>query len=122
MLVVSQIANREDQWVEVMIALIKRIPMNDPLGATVIAILLDECSLPPKELLEQLIKRVCANNRSRMKFLESIIDKNLKRMNKQVENRTISSPIQTHVGQVADLSDDNDDANEATPTIDTQQK
>src|SRR5215510_7453009 len=32
MLVVSRIANREDRWLDVMIALIERIPINDPLG------------------------------------------------------------------------------------------
>jgi hypothetical protein len=62
MLVVSRIANREDRWLDVMIALIERIPINDPLGATVIALLLDECSLPSRELLQQLIKRICIDN------------------------------------------------------------
>lgn len=74
MLVVSSIANREDRWLDVMIALIERVPISDPLGATVIALLLDECSLPSKELLQQLIKRVCAENRTRMKILETILD------------------------------------------------
>jgi hypothetical protein len=118
MLVVSRIANREDRWLEVMIALIERIPMNDPLGATVIALLLDECSLPSKELLQQLIKRICTNNRSRMKFLESIIDEHIKKMSKQEENRTISSSIQTHVGQVTNISDND----ETIPNINNQEK
>lgn len=74
MIVVSRIANREDRWLDVMIALIERIPIHDPLGATVIALLLDECSLPSKELVQQLIKRVCSDNHSRIVLLQSIID------------------------------------------------
>ena len=74
MLVVSRIASREDRWLDVMMALIDRVPITDPLGATVIALLLDECPLPSRELLHQLIKRVCSVNRSRMKNLQNIID------------------------------------------------
>jgi len=121
MLVVSRIANREDRWLEVMIALIERIPMNDPLGATVIALLLDECSLPSKELLQQLIKRICSNNRSRIKILESILDEHIKQISQQIENRTISSSIQTHVGHVTNVSD-NIDINETIPTLNNQEK
>ena len=89
MLVVSRIASREDRWIEVMMALIDRVPISDPLGATVIALLLDECSLPSRELLHQLIKRICADNRSRMKILQSIldqyIDENRKQLNAIIE-------------------------------------
>jgi hypothetical protein len=101
-----------------MIALIERIPINDPLGATVIALLLDECSLPSKELLQQLIKRICSNNRLKIKFLESIIDEHIKQITKQLEERTISSSIETHVGQVTNISDEEErDIKETTPTI-----
>jgi hypothetical protein len=121
MLIVSRIANREDRWLEVMMALIERIPMNDPLGATVIALLLDECSLPSKELLQQLIKRICSNNRYKIKILQSIIDEHIKQITKQFENRTISSSIETHVGRVINLSDGEDiDINETTSTINNQ--
>ena len=118
MLVVSRIANREDRWLEVMIALIERIPMNDPLGATVIALLLDECSLPSKELLQQLIRRICVNNSSRTKFLESIVDQHIEQINKQAEDRTSSSSIQTSAGQVTNVSD----GNRTVPTINKQEK
>jgi hypothetical protein len=121
MLIVSRIANREDRWLEVMMALIERIPMNDPLGATVIALLLDECSLPSKELLQQLIKRICSNNRYKIKILQSIIDEHIKQITKQFENRTISSSIETHVGRVINLNDGEDiDINETTSTINNQ--
>lgn len=74
MLVVSRIASREDRWIDVMTTLIERIPMNDSLGATVIALLLDECSLPSRELLNQLIKRICSDNQTRMETLRTIVD------------------------------------------------
>ena len=77
MFLVSRIANREDRWLEVIIALIERIPTHDPLGATVIALLLDECSLPSQELVQHLIRRACSNNRSRVKQLQSIIDEHI---------------------------------------------
>ena len=124
MLVVSRIANREDRWLEVMVALIERVPMDDPLGATVIALLLDECSLPSKELLQQLIRRICSDNRSKMKILESIIDEHSKQIAKQSENRAISSSIQTHVGRVTNLSDNDEwiDVNEITPAVINQEQ
>ncbi|CAF3741359.1 unnamed protein product [Adineta steineri] len=96
MLVVSRIANREDRWLEVMITLIERIPINDPLGATVIALLLDECSLPSKELLQQLIKRVCSDNRSKIKLLQSILDEYIKENSKHIQKRTINSVTEIH--------------------------
>ena len=74
MFLVSRIANREDRWLDVICALIDRIPIDDPLGATVIALLLDECSLPSDEFVQQLIRRICANNRNRIKQLQTIID------------------------------------------------
>jgi len=126
MLVLSRIANREDRWLEVMTALIEYVPMNDPLGATVIALLLDECLLPSKELLQQLIKRVCFNNQSRIKILESIIDEHIKQVtniqnSKQLENRTIISSMETHVGRVTNISCEEDiDISETAPAINKQ--
>src|SRR5207244_1250852 len=90
-------------------------------GATVIALLLDECSLPTKELLQQLIKRVCSNNRLKIKNLQLIIDEHINQINKQLDKRTISSSIETHVGQVININDEDDtDFNETTPTINNQ--
>jgi hypothetical protein len=114
MLVVSRIANREDRWLDVMIALIERVPISDPLGATVIALLLDECSLPSKELLQQLIKRTCAENRTRIKLLERIIDEYIQQMMpvETIESDDIST---TKI----DRNDDNhQDVNEASSIID----
>jgi hypothetical protein len=109
MLVVSRIANREDRWLDVMIALVERIPINDPLGATVIALLLDECSLPSRELLHQLIKRICSDNRSRIKILQSIIDEYIQENSKQS-----SSVIGT------DINGEEHRINEGTPVITNQ--
>ncbi len=118
MLLVSRIANRDDRWLDVVIALIERIPIGDPLGATVIALLLDECSLPSKELLQQLIRRICVNNRIRIKTLETIIDEHINQMMNaaNLSQRTVSSSIQTHVGRVT-TEDQIDHINETTPTV-----
>ncbi|CAF2836599.1 unnamed protein product [Rotaria sp. Silwood2] len=123
MLILSRIANHEDRWLEVMIALIERVPMNDPLGATVIALLLDECSLPSKELLQQLIKKVCSNNCSRIKILETIIDEHIKKItniqnSNQLEKHAVSSSIEPHVGRVTNINyDENIQSDETTPVI-----
>ena len=103
MLVVSRIASREDRWLDVMIALIDRVPITDPLGATVIALLLDECSLPSGELLQQLIKRICSDNRNRIKILQSMIDEYIKENSKQ-----LSSINET---------EDEREVNEVTPVV-----
>jgi hypothetical protein len=106
MLVVSRIASREDRWLDVMIALIDRVPITDPLGATVIALLLDECSLPSRELLHQLIKRICSDNRNRIKILQSIIEEYIKENSKQ-----LSSIVET------DINEDERDVNEVIPVV-----
>ena len=116
MLVVSRIANREDRWLDVMIALIERVPINDPLGATVIALLLDECSLPSKELLQQLIKRICADNRPRMKFLERIMEEYIKENMRSLETRTAEGQVDT---RTVDNHDD-EERNEATTEVSQQ--
>ena len=103
---VSRIANREDRWLDVMMALIEHIPINDPLGATVIALLLDECSLPSRELLEQLITRICSNNRWRMKQLQMIVDECIKEVSsrtshtRSIETSAISSSHETELNRV----------------------
>lgn len=112
MLLISRMANREDRWLEVMNALIERVPMNDPLGATVIALLLDECSLPSTELLQQLIRRICSDNQARIKILQSIIDEHIQR---QIEQEV---PVDASIRR--DLLSDHDeemDATETTPTL-----
>ena len=116
MLLISRMANREDRWLEVMNALIERVPMNDPLGATVIALLLDECSLPSKELLQQLIRRICANHRVRIKMLKSIIDEHVQRQNKQIEQVTNDSVVPEHQGVFSD-HDEELDGQETTSTL-----
>ncbi|CAF1570090.1 unnamed protein product, partial [Adineta ricciae] len=88
MLVISRIANREDRWLNVMLALVERIPINDPLGATVIALLLDECPLPSKELLQQLISLICSDNHSRVKLLQTALDKYVKENQQIVQKQT----------------------------------
>ena len=120
MLLISRMANREDRWLEVMNALIERVPMNDPLGATVIALLLDECSLPSKELLQQLIRQVCANHRSRIQMLKSIIDEHMQRQKKQIEQDTNDAVVPEHQGVLSDREEEID-AQETTATLINQE-
>ena len=111
MLLISRMANREDRWLEVMNALIERVPMSDPLGATVIALLLDECSLPSTELLQQLIRRICADTRARIKVLQSIIDEHIQRQ------MTMDSSIAGDPGSSLSDNDEEMDVKETTPTL-----
>ncbi|CAF1346205.1 unnamed protein product, partial [Didymodactylos carnosus] len=97
MLIVSRIANREDNWIDVVNALIERIPLDDPLGPTVIALLLDECSLPSKELLQQLILRICSNNHLRCKTITCMIQDLIQTEQKQ---KSIIPSIENCVGHV----------------------
>ena len=53
MVAIHKIANNEVGWLEVVHALINVIPMTDPLGPTVITLLLDDCPLPSKVRLTQ---------------------------------------------------------------------
>ena len=42
------IADQEPGWLLVVRAMVQVIPLYDPLGPAVIALLLDDCPLPPK--------------------------------------------------------------------------
>lgn len=48
MLVLHKIAEKESGWVSAVLAMIRKIPLSDPLGPAVIILLLDECALPTK--------------------------------------------------------------------------
>ncbi|PIK42620.1 putative RING finger and SPRY domain-containing protein 1 [Apostichopus japonicus] len=50
----NEIGESESGWVQVVQAMISTIPMDDPLGPAVIALLLDECPLPTVETVEKL--------------------------------------------------------------------
>jgi len=54
MLTLHKIADKESGWLAVVHSLIKVIPPDDPLGAAVITLLLDECPLPTKEAIGKL--------------------------------------------------------------------
>jgi len=54
MLVLHDIADTDQGWLSVIKSLIQVIPIEDPLGPAVIALLLDECPLPTKDALCQL--------------------------------------------------------------------
>jgi len=54
MLTLHKIADNEAGWLAVVHSLISVIPMDDPLGPTVITLLLDECPLPSKKAIARL--------------------------------------------------------------------
>ncbi|XP_055892147.1 RING finger and SPRY domain-containing protein 1-like [Biomphalaria glabrata] len=54
MLILHKIADCDQGWLNVVKSLIRVIPMEDPLGPAVIALLLDECPLPTKDALLEL--------------------------------------------------------------------
>ncbi|XP_076244487.1 RING finger and SPRY domain-containing protein 1 [Calliopsis andreniformis] len=49
MLKLHAIADKEDGWIQVVISMVNVIPMHNPLGPSVITLLLDDCPLPSKE-------------------------------------------------------------------------
>ncbi|CAG9856793.1 unnamed protein product [Phyllotreta striolata] len=49
MQLLHNIADNEDGWIQVVNSMINVIPMEDPLGPSVITLLLDDCPLPSKE-------------------------------------------------------------------------
>jgi hypothetical protein len=51
----QQIASDEKGWVQVIVELINKIEMNDPLGPAIIALFLEECPLPTKVIYSYLI-------------------------------------------------------------------
>lgn len=50
----NEIGESESGWIQVVQGMINTIPMDDPLGPAVIALLLDECPLPTVETVEKL--------------------------------------------------------------------
>lgn len=48
------IADKEDGWIQVVSSMVNIIPMHNPLGPSVITLLLDDCPLPSKELVLRL--------------------------------------------------------------------
>ncbi|KAK6629470.1 hypothetical protein RUM43_003287 [Polyplax serrata] len=50
------LADQEDGWIQVVISMINVIPPSNPLGPSVIVILLDDCPLPTKESVLKLSK------------------------------------------------------------------
>lgn len=49
MLKLHNIADNEDGWIQVVTSMVNVIPMTDPLGPSVITLLLDDCPLPSRE-------------------------------------------------------------------------
>ncbi|XP_046606645.1 RING finger and SPRY domain-containing protein 1-like [Neodiprion virginianus] len=54
MLKLHAIADKEDGWIQVVSSMVNVIPMSDPLGPSVITLLLDDCPLPSKDSVLRL--------------------------------------------------------------------
>ncbi|XP_030754099.1 RING finger and SPRY domain-containing protein 1-like [Sitophilus oryzae] len=55
MLHLHNIADNEEGWIQVVNSMIKVIPLSDPLGPSVITLLLDDCPLPSKESIIKVV-------------------------------------------------------------------
>lgn len=58
MVILHKVADCDSGWLNVVKSLIRVIPLEDPLGPAVIALLLDECPLPTREALLELRKHL----------------------------------------------------------------
>ncbi|XP_058809374.1 RING finger and SPRY domain-containing protein 1-like [Phymastichus coffea] len=54
MLKLHNIADKEDGWIQVVSSMVNVIPMHDPLGPSVITLMLDDCPLPSKDSVLRL--------------------------------------------------------------------
>ncbi|XP_074025971.1 RING finger and SPRY domain-containing protein 1 [Leptinotarsa decemlineata] len=55
MLLLHNIADNEEGWIQVVNSMINVIPLKDPLGPSVITLLLDDCPLPSKESVHKVV-------------------------------------------------------------------
>lgn len=55
MVQLHNIADNEDGWIQVVNSMIKVIPLTDPLGPSVITLLLDDCPLPSKDSIVKVV-------------------------------------------------------------------
>jgi hypothetical protein len=60
MLKLHNIADKEDGWIQVVSSMVNVIPMHNPLGPSVISLMLDDCPLPSK--VRSLDKRIQNNS------------------------------------------------------------
>lgn len=56
MLRLHNIADNEEGWIQVVKSMINVIPMIDPLGPSVITLLLDDCPLPSRESVLKVVR------------------------------------------------------------------
>lgn len=56
MLLLHNIADDEEGWIQVVKSMVNVIPMQDPLGPSVITLLLDDCPLPSRNSVVRVTK------------------------------------------------------------------
>ncbi|CAH0547332.1 unnamed protein product [Brassicogethes aeneus] len=58
MVILHNIADNEEGWIQVVNSMINVIPLSDPLGPSVITLLLDDCPLPSKESVYLVVNKL----------------------------------------------------------------
>lgn len=69
MLKLNAIADKEDGWIQVVSSMVNVIPMHNPLGPSVIILLLDDCPLPSKVetcYVTEMLKFLILNNKNKL--------------------------------------------------------
>lgn len=67
MLQLHNIADNEEGWIQVVNSMIKVIPLADPLGPSVITLLLDDCPLPSKESIIKVVNMFSLSRETALK-------------------------------------------------------
>lgn len=64
MLRLHNIADDEEGWIQVVKSMVNVVPMSDPLGPSVITLLLDDCPLPSRNSIVEVTKMFNLSGRS----------------------------------------------------------
>lgn len=67
MLRLHNIADNEEGWIQVVRSMVHVVPMDDPLGPSVITLLLDDCPLPSRDSVQKVIKMFNLNAKRALK-------------------------------------------------------
>ncbi|KAH1010252.1 RING finger and SPRY domain-containing protein 1 [Dendroctonus ponderosae] len=67
MLQLHNIADNEEGWIQVVNSMIKVIPLADPLGPSVITLLLDDCPLPSKDSIIKVVDMFALSHETALK-------------------------------------------------------
>lgn len=77
MLKLNAIADKEDGWIQVVSSMVNVIPMHNPLGPSVIILLLDDCPLPSKVKIYLLYYKNQSSQTAVIKIIVCLYDRTL---------------------------------------------